>query len=179
MPWKALPWDDCRKDELFDLFKVSGIPSLIIVDPSSGAMISKNGQASVLADPSGMDFPWHPKALNELDSGFVDVINCEPVVICFDTSQTTRAVLAQVAEAAVAADRAVGAERPLHWFWAGNHDLVKYVKQFAKLTDECMLCVLDVRCLSLAAVIEFALMVGHLFAGGCGDGLQVPTNAAG
>merc|ERR1712216_707750 len=66
MPWLALEYSDRkRKDELSTLFGVSGIPSLVIIGPN-GETINANGRAVVSADPEGNEFPWHPKAVEDL-----------------------------------------------------------------------------------------------------------------
>merc|ERR1711998_815180 len=67
MPWKALPHGDDRKDELDSMFEVSGIPTLVVVDAKTGNVITKSGRAMIDSDPEGVEFPWHPKPLNELD----------------------------------------------------------------------------------------------------------------
>jgi len=72
MPWLALPYADRdRKNTLSKAFEVSGIPSLVVlgpVDPVTGQreVINKNGRGAVGGDPTGSDFPWGPKALEDL-----------------------------------------------------------------------------------------------------------------
>jgi len=52
-------------------FKVSGIPSLIVLD-TDGSVITTDGRAAVSSDPTGENFPWRPKSLSELlDTTFV------------------------------------------------------------------------------------------------------------
>jgi nucleoredoxin len=58
MPWKAFRFGDKRKDELDKMFNVSGIPTLVVVDPKTGAVITTDGRGKVDADPAGADFPW-------------------------------------------------------------------------------------------------------------------------
>jgi len=58
MPWLAMPFSDRkRKDELCKAFKISGIPSLIMVD-IDGKVITDKARGRVGNDPSGKDFPW-------------------------------------------------------------------------------------------------------------------------
>jgi len=65
MPWFALPFADrARKQKLSSRFKVSGIPSLIILD-SNAKLITLSGRHEVSNDPKGVKFPW-PK-LSALD----------------------------------------------------------------------------------------------------------------
>ena len=44
------------QERLADKYKVTGIPTLVIVDGSSGATISEQGRRLVMTDPEG--FPW-------------------------------------------------------------------------------------------------------------------------
>jgi len=66
MPWLALPYSDrAKKDALSKKFKVSGIPMLVILD-ADGKVITKDGRQAVSEDPSGAEFPWKPKTLQEV-----------------------------------------------------------------------------------------------------------------
>ena len=67
MPWLALPFAERElKQKLSKQFKVSGIPSLILLDGATGKVLSKDGRSVVMNDPDGADFPWAPKTLGEL-----------------------------------------------------------------------------------------------------------------
>ena len=61
MPWKALPY--ARRDiqaELSKKYKVSGIPSLVIVDAESGDLCTANGRDGVSQGAAGLpSFPWN------------------------------------------------------------------------------------------------------------------------
>jgi len=62
MPWLALPFDNRKaKEKLSKKFKVSGIPTLVIID-KDGATITKDGHGAVM-DPE--KFPWVPPSLRE------------------------------------------------------------------------------------------------------------------
>lgn len=66
MPWLALPYtDEARRGELNKKFKVSGIPSVVVLD-SEAALITKDGRAAISADPKGEDLPWRPKTFSEI-----------------------------------------------------------------------------------------------------------------
>ena len=66
MPWVALAFSDRdRKNRLSAKYKVQGIPSLVILDPS-GELITDAGRAAVMQDPKGNNFPWKPKSPLEL-----------------------------------------------------------------------------------------------------------------
>ena len=64
-PWAALPFADRdAKARLAKQFKVSGIPSLVIVD-AEGATISTDGRSVVTKDPTGENYPWTPPTAAE------------------------------------------------------------------------------------------------------------------
>jgi hypothetical protein len=48
-------------------FKVSGIPTLVLLDGSSGKVITADGRSIVTDDKEGKSFPWTPRK-------FVDII---------------------------------------------------------------------------------------------------------
>jgi len=69
MPWLALPFSDrARKGMLSDMFDVEGIPTFAIVGPD-GKIVNSDGRSAVSADPTGKEFPWYPKPVNDLSSG--------------------------------------------------------------------------------------------------------------
>jgi nucleoredoxin len=69
MPWLALSYSDrAKKDALSKKFKVNGIPALIILD-ADGKVITKDGRQAVSEDPTGEEFPWKPKTLQEVLNG--------------------------------------------------------------------------------------------------------------
>jgi nucleoredoxin len=72
MPWLALPFSERdRKASLSKRFKVSGIPTLVLLDGDSGAVITTDGRAAVSEAPGG--FPWAPQPLHALlGDAFVD-----------------------------------------------------------------------------------------------------------
>jgi len=118
MPWLAIPNGDPRKSKLSSLFNVEGIPSFVIVDAATGETVNGNARGKVSSDPSGAEFPWHPKALNELESP--DGINDEPALCvmlegCDEaTISAAKAVLEPIAEAAKAA------KDPMLFFYAAK-----------------------------------------------------------
>lgn len=73
MPWLALPFEDRdRKDKLSKKFKVSGIPTLVILN-DQGNVITKDGRGAVTDDAFIEKFPWTPPTLEEvLGNKFVD-----------------------------------------------------------------------------------------------------------
>jgi len=64
-PWRALPFAQRElKAKLSKKFKVSGIPTLVVVD-AKGELITKDGRERVMSDPEGAEFPWAPPTLWE------------------------------------------------------------------------------------------------------------------
>jgi len=110
MPWLAIPPGDPRKAKLSQKFGVSGIPALVLVDAATGETITDNARGSVSADPTGVDFPWHPKPLKNMAAGEgLDQIN-EETALCVmlegcdqSTKDAAMAVLTPLAEARKAA----------------------------------------------------------------------------
>lgn len=81
-PWLALDYSDRkRKEQLSSLFGVQGIPTLVIVD-ADGSVITKEGVSAVRCDPTGNDFPWHPKPVSNLKAG-PGSINAVTTVVAF------------------------------------------------------------------------------------------------
>jgi len=67
MPFLALPFAERDvKKALSKRFKVSGIPSLILLDGATGAVLSKDGRRIIDSDPAGENFPWKPKTLEDI-----------------------------------------------------------------------------------------------------------------
>ncbi|XP_065891038.1 nucleoredoxin-like [Dysidea avara] len=67
MPWHAVSFSDkATKTNLSRKFKVSGIPTLILLDGETGAVLTADGRSIVAEDPEGTQFPWKPKPLSEL-----------------------------------------------------------------------------------------------------------------
>jgi len=60
-PWLALPYSARdKKAALSKKYKVEGIPSLVIINPADGSVITKDGRSAVMKDPTGEKFPWIP-----------------------------------------------------------------------------------------------------------------------
>jgi len=81
MPWLTLPFKEReRKEQLSKMFGVEGIPTFVVLGPG-GDVINANGRAAVMEDPEGAEFPWHPKAVNSIESP--DGINETPSLLVF------------------------------------------------------------------------------------------------
>jgi len=66
MPWLALPYSERdMKGTLSQKYKVQGIPALIILDATTGEVITKDGRGAIMRDPKGEKFPWIPPTFKE------------------------------------------------------------------------------------------------------------------
>merc|ERR1712124_55295 len=74
MPWKALPYSARDlKAKLSKKYKVSGIPSFVIVDAETGELCTTNGREGVSKGAAGLEsFPWKPKPFWEVMVGDVE-----------------------------------------------------------------------------------------------------------
>jgi len=67
MPFLALPYAERdTKSKLSKKYKVSGIPTLVLLNGATGEVLSTDGRAVVTEDPQGANFPWTPKSVAEL-----------------------------------------------------------------------------------------------------------------
>lgn len=84
-PWLALPFGDRKtKEKLSDAFKVSGIPTCVIVDPNDNfAVLNKDGRGAVTSDPTGAKLPWLPEPIMDLNTDGPGDINEVPTVCLF------------------------------------------------------------------------------------------------
>jgi len=64
--WLSIPFDEeDTRDQLDTLFKVSGIPKLVIVG-EDGRIINENAVRAIKNDATGAEFPWHPPVVCDL-----------------------------------------------------------------------------------------------------------------
>ena len=102
MPWLALPFSDrARKSMLSDMFDVEGIPTFAIVGPD-GKIINSDGRSAVSADPTGKDFPWYPKPVNDLSSGASAINDVPSLCVLMEKASNEKKEEATVALEAVA-----------------------------------------------------------------------------
>lgn len=86
-PWLALSYSDRKqKEQLSNLYGVSGIPSFVIVD-KDGSTITKEGRSSVMSDPEGAEFPWHPKPVRDIAHGPGNLNNTAVVVALCEAAE--------------------------------------------------------------------------------------------
>eukprot|EP00281_Chroomonas_sp_CCMP1168_P022656 CAMPEP_0206235690 /NCGR_PEP_ID=MMETSP0047_2-20121206/13292_1 /ASSEMBLY_ACC=CAM_ASM_000192 /TAXON_ID=195065 /ORGANISM="Chroomonas mesostigmatica_cf, Strain CCMP1168" /LENGTH=410 /DNA_ID=CAMNT_0053659927 /DNA_START=64 /DNA_END=1296 /DNA_ORIENTATION=- len=64
MPWLSLPFAQRElKGRLSKKFRVAGIPMLLLIDGTTGKVISKDGRAAISKDPMAAKFPWTPPTI--------------------------------------------------------------------------------------------------------------------
>jgi len=139
-PWLALKFDDrARKEDFSTYFGVSGIPSLVLMD-AEGNLITKEARGAIEADPTGLEFPWHPKPVTNLKMGPGN-INEVPMMIAFcETAEANvqteiEASMTPLAEKMIAEAKAKGEEDPAMAFMMVTADegLSGRVRQMLKL----------------------------------------------
>lgn len=102
-PWLALDYADrSTKEKLSSAFGVSGIPSVVILDPDLKT-ITSDGRAAVSADPTGLEMPWYPKPVKNLKGGPGDINDVTTLLLFCETSddaekKALEAVLTPIAE---------------------------------------------------------------------------------
>jgi len=161
MPWLALPFADReRKNALSKAFDVQGIPSLVVLGPADAegerAVVNKNARGAVGGDPTGAEFPWAPKPLEDLATTAEcngSDINESPSLImlmegCDDSTQEElKSAMGAVASEIAAAGKASADGPAAICFFACTGDgVVGRVRELCKLTpsDKPTLLMLDI-----------------------------------
>jgi len=138
MPWLSLPFSRrAEKEALSRRFEVDGIPSLVILN-SDFSIVNKNARGAVAQDPTGAEFPWQPKPVEELsktvESAGMD-INESPAIIalCTDMNKDEQAeVHSGVLEVAKEVMGAAGEDGPEVIFFTAK-DVAGPVPQVLRL----------------------------------------------
>jgi thiol-disulfide isomerase/thioredoxin len=87
MPFKALPFADrTRKNDLSTKFKVSGIPTLVFIDGTTGKVINKNARGAISRSTFVEDFPFIPAATSDLSEDCSGINETPALVIMMDTA---------------------------------------------------------------------------------------------
>merc|ERR1712224_319500 len=136
--------DRKRKEQLSNLFGVEGIPSLVIID-KDGSTITKNGRAALSSDPAGVEFPWYPKPVANLNGGPGD-LNEVPTVVAFcETSepavqQSVEAAMAPTAQKFLDQQKAAGEDAPQVAFMIGTESagISMQLRKMMSMAEESM-----------------------------------------
>jgi len=66
-PWLLMPYSDReRKETLSEKYDCQGIPHLVILDGTTGEVITTNGRAGISGANTVADFPYHPKPMYDV-----------------------------------------------------------------------------------------------------------------
>jgi len=141
-PWLALDFSDRkRKEQLSQCFGVNGIPSLAIVD-KDGSIINKDGRAAVSADPTGAEFPWHPKPVANLKGGPGNINEVTTILAFCETSDAAaksaaEAAMEPLAKKYLADAKAAGEDDPKLAFMivTDNEGLAPRIRSMLQLPD--------------------------------------------
>ncbi|KAJ3109607.1 hypothetical protein HK100_003267 [Physocladia obscura] len=81
MPWLAAPYESIDVWSTIKKYGHNGIPTLLLFDATSGALITAAGAESITSDPLGVHFPYKEKTLREIidETTFLSAENDGPV----------------------------------------------------------------------------------------------------
>jgi len=119
-PWLALPFDDKKTNQqLMKHFGVEGFPTVVTVD-AAGNTINKDARGAAGADPSGAEFPWAPKPVNDFSAGPGGINETPSLCVLLDAcSDAQKAEFeAALTPIAVAAQPAPGSDPTMLFFTA-------------------------------------------------------------
>jgi len=147
MPWLALDYNsdkfDMMKSTLSDMFDVSGIPRLGVVNGSDGSIISKSAPGAT-ADPEGKEFPWLPKPKYTFTEGELDGINDhKSIVLMMEKGNVeNKQDIYQYLSAHAEAQMALKEKRVFFHFGSlEDNSIAPQIRKFTGLGDEnCMVC---------------------------------------
>jgi nucleoredoxin len=125
MTFLALPYDARgAKNTLSKHFKVSGIPTLVFVDARTGALITDEGRGAISSDTFIQDFPYYPKAVNDLSRNLTGIQDLPSLVVLMDraTKEVQQAVITELTVIAESELKKPEAERAVHKFFTGCGD---------------------------------------------------------
>jgi len=66
MPWLSMPFEAKETIVMAGKYNADGIPHLVVINGSSGEVITEDGTEGVYNDVEGKNFPWKPKSFAEL-----------------------------------------------------------------------------------------------------------------
>jgi len=147
MPWLALDYNsdkfDMMKSTLSEMFDVSGIPHLGVVDGSDGSMVSKSAPGAS-ADPEGKNFPWLPKPMYTFTEGELDGINDhKSIVLMMEKGNVeNKRDIYQFLSAHAEAQMALKGKRVFFHFGSlEDNSIAPQIRKFTGIGDEnCMVC---------------------------------------
>jgi hypothetical protein len=68
MPWFAVPQSQIPQtlENTAELFKLTGIPYLVLLNAKDGSVITLEGREKILSDKYGVEFPWRSRSVFNL-----------------------------------------------------------------------------------------------------------------
>mmetsp|Transcript_3936 Transcript_3936/g.7507 ORF Transcript_3936/g.7507 Transcript_3936/m.7507 type:complete len:418 (-) Transcript_3936:522-1775(-) len=66
MPWLCMPFGAEESQKMAKTYGAQGIPHLVVVDGTTGEVVTQDGTEEVGNDPEGTKFPWRPKSMAEI-----------------------------------------------------------------------------------------------------------------
>jgi len=137
MPWLALPYDEQERNaSLGEKFGVKTIPSLALVD-LQGKTITADGRDSVMRDPEGAEYPWHPPLVRDLGQGNPGRLNELPslVLLCeAATSEQQQEALKEMTNLATAWSQE--SEKEFGFFIASSGPMAARVRELCQLPSD-------------------------------------------
>jgi len=148
MPWLAIPFGDPRIADLKRRFKASGIPRLIIIDASTGDTICDEGRSQVENDQNGLDYPWYPKPIDDVNSAPGSVLNEETCLVVLDPKLKNEEIELLREIAVSYKEKWKNLEpQPLHFVYGTSGNMFNKISSFLKLSGSTfpILIILDIQ----------------------------------
>lgn len=120
-PWLALPFGNKKANkQLMKHFGVEGFPTVVTVD-AAGNTINKDARGAAGSDPSGAEFPWAPKPVNDFAAGPGDINETTSLCVLLDACSDEQKTAFETAlnPIAAAAQPAPGSD-PAMLFFTGK-----------------------------------------------------------
>ena len=118
MPWLALPFSNRKAlQDLMKHFGVEGYPTVVTVD-AAGNTINKDARGAASADPSGVEFPWKPKPVNDFEAGPGGINDTASLCVLLDSCSEDQIIQFEAAltSIATAAEPAPGKDPHMLFF---------------------------------------------------------------
>lgn len=150
MPWLAFDKSssnyDMLKSTLSDMFDVSGIPHLAVVEGADGSVVSKSARGAARSDPEGKNFPWPPKAIYTFAEGELEGINDnKSIVLMLEKGDVAnKEDVYQFMSTHAEAQAALKAERVFfHFASLAENDIAPQIRKFTSLGEQNAMICLD------------------------------------
>jgi len=136
MPWLSLPYGKRKEKELLsDAFGVQGIPSFVVLNPD-GTVITTEGRAKVMSDPTGANLPggWLPQPFNDVNDD-PSPLNEEQCVIMLGGDDSANEAVKAVANEYYASVGRDIEKMPMRFFWAPDGGVTAQLRALTEVKD--------------------------------------------